>query len=274
MGNLVGNLAGPCCGSEEMEQQMTTEQRSEITESEYLNAMSPDDEQIELSHGLLALPVIVEFPDLETSISAEKAQRRSPSSPLLKEKVAAHTHLSSHLLPPIVDSPSKIEVSADIMANYIMNMNEHHLLQIWNQIDIDGTDRISMEQFRELLVLMVDQYIDSQMNAVHKRDSHILTPSLTVLKVDHSRGSTVDDDGECEQSKIPKPSVIFDCNEMMELEEMMGDMVKHSRSAPVVDYLYDQFQAQWHLNESNLTKSFYLNNFQKCCQQPLDSVVE
>merc|ERR1719334_2191682 len=141
------------------------------------------------------------------------------------------------------------------MIAYILSLSTEQLQSAWQRVDFGQRNSITAkEQFRKLLVLMVDQYIDSQMNAT-TRNSHIVTTSLTMLKVDHSRGNTEDDAND--DHEMQKPSVIFDCNEMVELEEMMGDMVKHARSAPVVDYLYDQFQAQWHLNESNLTKSFY-----------------
>merc|ERR1712083_734108 len=84
-------------------------------------------------------------------------------------------------------------------------------------------------------------------------------------KVEHTTSLT--DGGGDDDHEMQKPSVIFDCNEMMELEEMMGNFVKHARSAPVVDYLFDKFQLKLsehgHGAKPYMTKPFYLLYFQK-----------
>ena len=169
---------------------------------------------------------------------------------------------------PREKDPNKIEVTPDIIIGYILSRNEQEIQHIWHQIDVHKKDRISMEQFRKLLVLVVDQYIDSQMNA-KTRDSHIVTTSLTLMKVAHSMSQSAQSGSGTggDEHAMQKPSVIFDCNEMMELEAMMGDFVKHARSAVVVDYLYDQFLRHLAVkgveDQQNVTKSFYLLNFQK-----------
>lgn len=230
-----------------------------------------------------------EPPDFD--ISAEYDHQRIPSSSTHspRSQVAAaeyqhkrmepdqctNSHQIVHLPASSVSKrdPNKIKVTVEIITDYILSFDEQHLLQIWHQIDIHKRDEISMEQFRKLLVLVVDQYIDSQMNAA-QRDSHIVTTSLTLMKVAHSRGTTHGTTNTAPSGDDQwKPSVVFDCNEMMELEEMMGDMVKHARSAIVVDYLYDQFVLEMNQmssysskhssdSELNVTKAFYLSDFQ------------
>merc|ERR550525_1086632 len=96
------------------------------------------------------------------------------------------------------------------MIAYILSLNNEQLQSMWQKIDFGQRNSITAnDQLRKLMVLMVDSYIESQMNAT----DHFVTTSLTQIPVDKNTVNTHEDDGH-ELQKTLKPSVILDCNEM------------------------------------------------------------